>query len=149
MGHIAGLSIEEQRKYDINVGLKGFVILLIVTFGEVGIALVGNGHIGGMHWPKVIMVPLMILLSLYKAYYIVSIFMHLGAEVRSMAMSVVLPMLLLVWAVIAFLWEGESARDNRNYVNGGDPLIENTDSKVGDKESFLQIPDEVHTLRFM
>ena len=150
MGHVAGLSIEEQRKLDINVGLKGFVILLIVTFGEVGIALVGNGHvIEGMSWPKLIMVPLMILLSLYKAYYIVSIFMHLGAEVRSMAMSVVLPMLLLVWAVIAFLWEGESARDNRNYVNGGDPLIEQTDSEVGDKESYLYDSEEKDLIRFM
>ena len=119
MGHIAGLTIEEQRKYDIGVGMKGFMILLAVTFGEVGIALVGNGHVvEGMLWPKFIMVPLMILLSLYKAYYIVSIFMHLGAEVRSMAMSVVLPMLLLVWAVIAFLWQGDSIRNSNNYVNG-------------------------------
>ena len=150
MGHVAGLSIEEQRKLDINVGVKGFIILLIVTFGEVAIALIGNGHIiDGMTWPKLLMVPLMIGLSLYKAYYIVSIFMHLGAEVRAMAMSVVLPMLLLVWAVIAFLWEGESARDNRNYVNGGDPLIEQTDSNVGDKESYLRECNDPYSLRFM
>ena len=95
------------------------------------------------------MVPLMILLSLYKAYYIVSIFMHLGAEVRSMAMSVVLPMLLLVWAVIAFLWQGDSIRNSNNYVNGGDPLLEQTDSKLGDKESYTNDSVFKGTIRFM
>jgi len=117
MGHAHGLSVEEQRKADITVGVKGFILLLIVTFAEVGIALIGNGHIGGMSWSKWIMVPLMTGLSLYKAYYIVSIFMHLGHEVKGMAMSIVLPMFLLVWAIIAFLWEGDNWRNNRNYVN--------------------------------
>lgn len=115
MGHAHGLSPEEQRKADISVGVKGFIILLIITFLEVGVALVGNGHIvDGLYFPKMIMIPLMIALSLYKAYYIVGTFMHLGHETKGMAASVVLPTLLLVWAIIAFLWEGEAWRNSRH-----------------------------------
>jgi cytochrome c oxidase subunit IV len=106
-------------KEDIGVAVKGFIILLIVTFIEVGIALVGNGHIvEGFKLPKImLMVPLMIAFSLYKAYYIVSIFMHLGHETRGMAYSIVLPMLLFIWAITAFLWEGKSWNNYQNYIN--------------------------------
>jgi len=105
-------------KEDIGIAVRGFIILLIVTFIEVGIALVGNGHIiEGFTLPKIVlMVPIMIMFSLYKAYYIVSIFMHLGHETKGMAASIVLPMLIFVWAIIAFLWEGSSWNNNRNYV---------------------------------
>ncbi len=143
MGHAVGLSPEEQRKADIKVGRDGFIILLLITLGEVGVALLGNGHlIEGFAITKWIMVPVMIAMSLYKAYYIVSIFMHLGHEVRSMAMSVVLPMLLLVWAVIAFLWEGDSARNNRNRVNGGDPLKKQQPASSSEKTS-LKLDSEL------
>lgn len=106
-------------KEDLGIAIKGFIILLIVTFIEVGIALVGNGHIiEGFKLPKIIlMVPLMIAFSLYKAYYIVSIFMHLGHETKGMAASIVLPMLLFIWAITAFLWEGKSWNNNQNYVD--------------------------------
>lgn len=104
------------RQEGIKIAMKGFILLLIVTVLEVGVALVGNGHIGGMIWSKAIMIPLMCILSLYKAYYIVSVFMHLGHETKGMAASIVLPMLLLVWAIIAFLWEGNACRESRNYV---------------------------------
>jgi cytochrome c oxidase subunit 4 len=101
-----------------GIASKGFVLLGVITIIEVFIALVGNGHlIEGMTWSKWIMYPLMIGFSLYKAYYIVSEFMHLGHEVKAMAWSVVLPMSLLVWAVIAFMNEGGAWRHNREYVN--------------------------------
>ena len=122
MGHSHGLSIEEQRKADLKVGKVGFIILLLVNLGEVGVALVGNGHIiEGHTWPAWLMIPLMISMSLYKAYYIVSIFMHLGHEVGGMAYTIVMPMALLIWGVIAFLWEGDHARHNRNYVTDPRP----------------------------
>jgi cytochrome c oxidase subunit IV len=43
-----------------------------------------------------------------KAFFIVGEFMHLKYEVRAMAMSVLMPLLFLVWAIIAFGMEGES-----------------------------------------
>lgn len=107
----------------ISIATKGFILLLIITLAEVGIALIGNGHIiSGFHFPKVIMIPLMIFLSLYKAYYIVSEFMHLGHETRAMAASVILPTLLLVWAIIAFLWEGDAWRASRKNVDDKNKL---------------------------
>ncbi len=119
MAHIPGLSVEQQRKEDIKVGVKGFWLLLIVTFVEVFLALFMKDVL-----PDIVVRLAMIGLSLYKAYYIVSIFMHLGSEVGGFASTIVLPMLLLVWAVIAFLWEGDYARGNRNYVKDPRPAAD-------------------------
>ncbi len=125
MGHGHNLSPDEQRAADLKIGKVGFGILLLVTLGEVGIALIGNGHlIDGFTITKWIMAPLMIAMSLYKAYYIVSIFMHLGHEIGGFAMTVVMPMTLLIWGCIAFLWEGDYARNSRNYVKDARPGVE-------------------------
>ncbi len=143
MAHSHGLSIEEQRKADIGIGVKGFIILLLITFGEVAVAIFGKGLLPGL-----VLRLIMIALSLYKAYYIVSIFMHLGGEVRSMAMSIVLPMLLLVWAVIAFLWQGEAVRDSRNYVNGNDPLKEKAPKAADDRLGIQKADDLPKNISF-
>lgn len=137
MGHVT------TRKEDFLIARNGFIVLLIVTFLEVGIALIGNGHIvESITLPKFVMIPLMIALSLYKAYYIVSIFMHLGHETRPMAASIVLPMLLFIWAIIAFLWEGSSWRANQNYVDDKNKEAVTTDTNPsGEKETML-IRDE-------
>ena len=133
-----------SRKEGIQLAMKGFIILLIVTVLEVGVALVGNGHIGGMHWSKAIMIPVMCILSLYKAYYIVSIFMHLGHETRGMAASIVLPMMLLIWAIIAFLWEGDACRQSRNYVKDRDNAkVETPANENNTTGSLLKQPSEL------
>jgi cytochrome c oxidase subunit IV len=104
----------------IKVVQRGFLLLGAITILEVMIALVGNGHIiHGFTIHKAIMYPAMIGLSLYKAYWIVYNFMHMAYEVKGMAMSVLLPCCLLVWAVIAFFQEGDSwgsrRENNGNY----------------------------------
>lgn len=109
-----GLSYEEGKK----VVFKGLILLAIVTLVEVLIALLGNGHIiHGFTLPKIIMYPAMIGLSLYKAYFIVYEFMHMRYEVKGLAMSVLLPTLLLVWGIIAFLQEGNSWGNRREQIN--------------------------------
>lgn len=55
-----------------------------------------------------------VILSLAKAFYIVSVFMHLGDEVRNLIMTIVVPLLLFVWFIGAFLWDGNSYKDLRN-----------------------------------
>lgn len=55
-----------------------------------------------------------VILSLAKAFYIVSIFMHLGDEIRNMVMSIVVPLLLFIWFIAAFLWDGNSYKNLRN-----------------------------------
>lgn len=58
------------------------------------------------------------ILSLAKAYYIVSVFMHLGDEIRNFIMTIVVPLCLFIWFILAFLWDGNSWRNLRN-TNGG------------------------------
>ena len=58
------------------------------------------------------------ILTLAKAYYIVSVFMHLGNEVRNMIMTIVVPLGLFVWFITAFLWDGNSWKNLRNRYNG-------------------------------
>jgi cytochrome c oxidase subunit IV len=96
---------------------RGFWLLGAITIAEVFVALIGNGHIiDGFHLPKLVMYPLMISMSLYKAYWIVYNFMHMAYEVKGLAMSVLLPCLLLVWAVIAFFQEGGSWGARREQI---------------------------------
>lgn len=54
------------------------------------------------------------ILTLAKAYYIVSVFMHLGDEIRNMIMTIVVPLMLFVWFIAAFIWDGNSYKNLRN-----------------------------------
>ena len=54
------------------------------------------------------------ILTLAKAYYIVSVFMHLGDEIRNMIMTIVVPLMLFIWFIIAFLADGDSYKKLRN-----------------------------------
>jgi cytochrome c oxidase subunit 4 len=54
------------------------------------------------------------ILTLAKAYYIVSVFMHLGDEIRNMIMTIVVPLLLFVWFIVAFIADGNSYKNLRN-----------------------------------
>jgi cytochrome c oxidase subunit IV len=108
------LNYEEAKK----VVFKGFVILGIVTIAEVMVALIGKGYIiNGFHLPRYIMYILMITMSLYKAYFIVYEFMHMRYEAPGLVRSVLMPTLLLVWAVIAFFTEGNTWYHWRKKVN--------------------------------
>ncbi len=60
------------------------------------------------------------ILSLAKAYYIVSVFMHLGDEIRNFIMTIVVPLCLFIWFITAFLWDGDSWKNLRNRY-GGEP----------------------------
>lgn len=54
------------------------------------------------------------ILTLAKAYYIVSVFMHLGDEVRNLIMTIIVPLMLFVWFIAAFLMDGASYKTLRN-----------------------------------
>jgi len=65
------------------------------------------------------------ILTLAKAYYIVSIFMHLGDEVRNLIMTIIVPLCLFVWFIAAFLWDGGSWKNLRNRYKRTEVKIEN------------------------
>ena len=64
---------------------------------------------------------LVCILTLAKAYYIVSVFMHLGDEIRNMIMTIVVPLCLFLWFIGAFLWDGDSWKNLRNTNAGSRP----------------------------
>lgn len=100
-----------------KIALKTIIILAVVTILEVLIALGGKGYlIDGFHLPKVLMNLVMIVGSLYKAYLIVFEFMHMKYEARGLMLSVLLPVGLLIWAIISFLYEGQAWKGNRDTV---------------------------------
>ena len=96
---------------------KTFWILLIITIIELSLGLVTYATPELPVWVHMFMKGVIIILSLAKAFYIVSIFMHLGDEIRNMIMTIVLPLLLFVWFIGAFLWDGNSFRTLRNRYN--------------------------------
>lgn len=102
---------------------KTFWILLIITVVEVGLGLLLYGieeSIPG--WLILFFKGMMIILTLAKAFYIVSIFMHLGDELRNMIMTIIVPLTLFIWFIGAFLWDGNYYRTIRNRY---DPSMEN------------------------
>lgn len=63
-------------------------------------------------WPesisRSILNVLFIVLTLAKAFYIVAEFMHLRHEVKTLIMVVILPLLFLVWLLVALVQEGSA-----------------------------------------
>ena len=55
-----------------------------------------------------------VILMMSKAFYIVAYFMHLKHEVKNLIMTIIVPLLLFVWFITAFLWDGGSFRHLRN-----------------------------------
>lgn len=53
-----------------------------------------------------------IILMLWKAFYIIAYFMHLKHELRNMIMTIGIPMLLFIWFIIAFLHDGNAFKQS-------------------------------------
>lgn len=75
-----------------------------------------------------------VILSLAKAFYIVGVFMHLGDEIRNLIMTIVVPLLLFVWFIAAFLWDGDSWRELRNTHGRSRPATEQQAAPVEAKK---------------
>jgi cytochrome c oxidase subunit 4 len=98
---------------------KTFWVLSILTVIELGLGYFLYWKHGELSYALTLSTKLLIaFLTLAKAYYIVSIFMHLGDEIRNMIMTIIVPLLLFVWFIAAFLWDGNSWKTLRN-TNGG------------------------------
>ena len=55
-----------------------------------------------------------VILMMAKAFYIVAYFMHLKHEIKNFIMTVIVPLALFIWFIIAFLSDGNSFRNLRN-----------------------------------
>ena len=47
-------------------------------------------------------------LTIVKAFYIVAEFMHLKGEVKALMFSILIPLIFVVWLIIALLFEGSA-----------------------------------------
>ena len=138
------MATHQSHEEAIKTVVRGLGLLAVVTVLEVAIALVGNGHIiDGFELPKFIMYPIMIGLSLYKAYFIIYEFMHMGYEVPGLRMSVLLPTGLLLWAIIAFFQEGDSWGKRRANIQERNQMTQENRTLQPENESVFQEAEPV------
>lgn len=103
--------------------IRTTVLLSVITIIELGLGLAMYAWDMGSGLTLFIKGTIVIL-SLAKAFYIVSVFMHLGDEIRNLIMTIVVPLLLFVWFIAAFLWDGSSWRHLRNTEGRSKPAVE-------------------------
>ncbi len=119
MGHFSDYEADQSRLYnahhheDINSPeSKAKVrsiwritgILTIITIIEVMLGLYLSEKAGDLRW---LLNVGFIILTLFKAFFIVSNFMHLGDEKKAFKLSVYVPLILFVWFILAFLIDGD------------------------------------------
>lgn len=92
---------------------RTFWLLLIITVIELVLGLIMYAT-DAPGWIDLFLKGVIVILTLAKAYYIVSIFMHLGDEIRNLIMTIVVPLMLFIWFIAAFLWDGNAYRTKRN-----------------------------------
>ena len=90
-----------ESKKQIGRIWKVFWILLIVTVVEVVIGMFFSHAM-----PKGLVAFFFLILTLFKAGYIVAIFMHLGDEFKNFILTILIPLTLFIWFIIAFLMDG-------------------------------------------
>ena len=107
MGHDANLTAEEQHKAKMKKIIWVTVILSAVTAIEFVFAFAMNAGTART--------ALFFILTIVKAYFIISEFMHLGHEVKALKWSIIFPLAFIVWLIIALLVEGETVYELREY----------------------------------
>lgn len=110
---------------------RTFWVLLGLTIAELalGLSMYAFSMPPFMH---LFLKGVIVILTLAKAYYIVSIFMHLGDEIRNLIMTIVVPLMLFAWFIGAFLWDGNAYRTKRNRY---DKYFEQTTLERNEKRS--------------
>ena len=76
------------------------LIMGLITAAEFGIAF------GVPHEYKDLRVWVFITMTIVKAGYIVGEFMHLRYEVKVLFWSIMIPLVFIVWMLVAFVYEG-------------------------------------------
>lgn len=92
-----------ESKTQVKRIVKIMIYLAIVTSLEVTLGL-WDHHMGIFN--KGLLNAIFLIMTLLKAYLIVDVFMHLGNEIRNFVMAILIPLVFLVWAIVAFSAEG-------------------------------------------
>jgi cytochrome c oxidase subunit IV len=109
---------DKGHSFDSKAIWRTFWILLIITCIElvIGMFIAPNFPHESKIWFNI----LYIIFTAAKAFYIIAEFMHLKHEIKNMVMTIVVPALLFVWFIGAFLWDGSSYRHLRNTLGPTD-----------------------------
>jgi cytochrome c oxidase subunit IV len=91
----------DESKAQVKRIWKIFWILLGITLIEVFMGIFLSHSM-----PKGLVNFFFLALTVLKAGYIVSVFMHLGDEFKGFIITVLIPLVLFVWFIIAFLADG-------------------------------------------
>ena len=102
--------------------IRTTILLSVITIIELGLGLAMYAFPMGAGLVLFIK-GVIVILSLAKAFYIVGIFMHLGDEVKNLISTIIVPLLLFIWFIAAFLWDGDSWKKLRNKYNGEPPAV--------------------------
>jgi len=107
---MAAASNVDEKRHEVsmtkNIVWRTFWILLIVTALEFLVAFTLP------HEYKLLRISIFVGMTLVKAFYIVSEFMHLKYEVKILVWSIIIPLVFVVWLIIALLVEGGTILSN-------------------------------------
>ncbi|MBA4197941.1 MAG: hypothetical protein C0459_10340 [Chitinophaga sp.] len=121
------------------------IVLTVLTIIELALGFMMMKMVDGSAG-KLSTKAFIIILMIAKAYYIVGYFMHLKHELRNMIMTIVVPLLLFVWFIIAFLYDGNSFKHLRNtydpYKNAQKSVIVEKKEEGGEHKT--EEPAEKH-----
>ena len=101
----------DGQNFNKKIIWRTFWILLVITCVELIIGMFVAPH---LHQHRHLFNLLYVVFTCAKAFYIVAEFMHLGHENRNLILTISLPMLLFIWFITAFLWDGNSYLNLRN-----------------------------------
>lgn len=100
MEETSNVTVQPVDKQKVRKLVRVAIILGIVTAFEFVIAFTfPHGAFKTMTF---------VIMTLVKAFYIVGEFMHLRHEVKTLIWSILIPMLFVVWLLIALIYEGGS-----------------------------------------
>jgi cytochrome c oxidase subunit IV len=96
--HKNGLEVIPRDSAKIKkIWMTALILLLITAFEFVLAFTMDRG---------ILLYALFIILTIVKAYYIMMEFMHLGEEAKPLFYSIIVPIIFLIWLVIALMKEG-------------------------------------------
>ena len=102
MDQSSQVEVKPLNKEKVKLFLRVMWILAAITGFEFLIAFTVP------HEYKWLRIVVFVVLTIFKAYYIVSEFMHLGNERRSLKMIIVLPMLFVVFLIFILIFQAEA-----------------------------------------
>ncbi len=116
MEQMSAVEYHEHNSGGTKEIIRVTIILTVLTIIELGLGF-SMINLSEQSFLRHLIKGVILILMLAKAFYIVGYFMHLKHEIRNLIMTICIPLLLFVWFVIAFLYDGSSYNNNRNAYN--------------------------------